>query len=347
MVSRRGGPRRIVAKATGRVQGVGYRSFCADEAIRLHVEGYARNLADGVTVEVVGEADEPTLRRFVEKLREGFDLVQGNRFQGGIMPGAMPWSHRWVGNPALSSIARLFFRSPVGDIYCGLRGFSKVAYEGMGLRCTGMEFATEMVIKSTLLGLRIAEVPTVLHKDGRSRPPHLRTWRDGWRTLRFMLLFSPLWLFLLPGSAMMAVGLAAGIRLLQGPLWVGRVAFDIHSLLVASFLLLLGYQVIVFGIFAKIFAITEGLHPPHRTLDRLFPHVTMEVGIAVAISLIGAGLGILGIALAGWYRTGFSRLDASVTMRQVIPATTLAMLGAQTLFASFFISILGLRRKRG
>jgi hypothetical protein len=297
----------------------------------------------------MGDADDSydfsAIQPFVEKLREGFDLVQGNRFQGGIMPGAMPWMHRWFGNPALSALARLFFGCPVGDIYCGLRGFSKSAFESMSLRCKGMEFATEMVIKSTLLGLKITEVPTVLHKDGRSRPPHLRTWRDGWRTLRFMLLFSPLWLFLLPGLTLMGVGLVAGIRLLQGPWWVGHVAFDVHSLLIASFLMLLGYQVIVFGIFAKIFAITEGLHPPHRTLDKLFPHITMETGIAAGMFLIGAGLVVLGVAIHGWYRAGFGALDTSVTMRQVIPATTLAMLGAQTLFASFFISILGLRRQ--
>jgi len=317
-------------------------------------KGYGNALTAGITAAggrygIMGDADDSydfsAIQPFVEKLREGFDLVQGNRFQGGIMPGAMPWIHRWFGNPALSAIARLFFGCQIGDIYCGLRGFSKAAYESMGLRCKGMEFATEMVIKSTLLGLRIAEVPTVLHKDGRSRPPHLRTWRDGWRTLRFMLLFSPLWLFLLPGLIMMGLGFVVGIRLLQGPVWVGHVAFDIHSLLIASLVLLLGYQVIVFGLFAKIFAITEGLHPPHRTLDKLFPHITIETGIAAGMSLIGAGLAYLGVAIYGWYRSGFGSLEVSVTMRQVIPATTLAMLGAQTLFASFFISILGLRRQ--
>ncbi len=196
----------------------------------------------------MGDSDDSydfaSIYPFVEKLRAGYDLVMGNRFQGGILPGAMPWKHRWLGNPVLTGIGRLFFHCPAGDFHCGLRAFSKEGYQRMELQTTGMEFASEMVIKSTLKGLAIAEVPTVLHKDGRSRPPHLRSWRDGWRHLRFMLLFSPRWMFMWPGAACLAVGLLASVLLMRAPISLAGVGFDIHSLLIAGFLALIGYQLL-------------------------------------------------------------------------------------------------------
>lgn len=208
-----------------------------------------------------------------------------------------------------------------------------------------MEFASEMVIKSTLLGLRVTEVPTVLHKDGRSHPPHLRSWRDGWRHLRFMLLFSPRWLFLIPGTGLFGIGLLTALWLLGGPRRIGSLVLDIHTLLVAGFVCLLGYQLIVFAIFTKIFATTQGLHPPQPMLERLYRHVTLEVGLLVGLGLSVAGLVCLVGAVWGWRVTGFGELDPRITMRQVIPAVVLLTLGVQTVFASFFLSILGLRRK--
>ncbi len=215
----------------------------------------------------MGDADDSydflDIPRFLDQLRADHDLVMGNRFKGGNMPGAMPWKYRWIGNPVLTMIGRLFFRCPAGDFHCGLRGFSKSAYEQMGLCTSGMEFASEMVIKSTLMGLKITEIPTVLHPDGRTRAPHLRSWRDGWRHLRFMLLFSPRWLFLIPGAFLFVLGAIVFGWLLGGPRHIGSISFDIHTMHVAGFASLLGYQLIVFAIFTKIFSVTEGLHPPN------------------------------------------------------------------------------------
>src|SRR6202011_5117059 len=220
-------------------------------------KGYGSALIGGINAArgrfvIMGDADDSydftAIAPLIDKLREGFDLVVGNRFRGGIEAGAMPWSHRWVGNPVLTFISRVFFHTPVGDAHCGLRGFRKDAYERMRLRATGMEFASEMVIKASLKGMRIAEVPVALKPDGRSRPPHLRTWRDGWRHLRFMLLFSPRWLFLYPGLALLTGGFVLSALLVAGPLRVGGVRLDIHTLLVAGFLSLLGYQLVLFAV---------------------------------------------------------------------------------------------------
>jgi hypothetical protein len=296
----------------------------------------------------MGDADDSydftAIAPLISKLREGYDLVLGNRFLGGIESGAMPWSHRWVGNPVLTLISRVFFHTPVGDAHCGLRGFRKDAYERMRLRATGMEFASEMVIKAALKGMRIGEVPVTLRPDGRSRPPHLRTWRDGWRHLRFMLLFSPRWLFLYPGLALFAVGIVLSAILLGGPLRVGGVRLDIHTLLVAGFLALLGYQLVLFAVFTKIFAIRSGFHPPHPQLETVFRYITLEVGLAVGTLMALVGLIALVLAVASWSAAGFGNLDPSLTMREVIPAVVLLALGTQTVFASFFISILSIDR---
>jgi hypothetical protein len=323
--------------------------------VPVAAKGYGSALQGGIAAArgryiIMGDSDDSynfaAIRPFVEKLREGNDLVMGNRFRGGIMPGAMPWKHRWIGNPVLSWVGRLFFGCPVGDFHCGLRGFSKAAYERMQLQTTGMEFASEMVIKSTLMRMKIAEVPTVLHKDGRSRPPHLRSWRDGWRHLRFMLLFSPRWLFLIPGIGLFALGLLASVWLLGGPRRLGPVAFDISTLLVSSFTCLLGYQLIVFAVFTKIFAITEGLHPPHTNLQKpLLRGLNLEIGVIAGLVLLVTGFSLLGYAVWNWRARGFGELEPRVTMRQAIPAVVLMVLGVQTVFASFFLGILTLRRK--
>ncbi|HEV2029393.1 MAG TPA: glycosyltransferase family 2 protein [Candidatus Dormibacteraeota bacterium] len=314
-------------------------------------KGYGSALIGGINAArgrfvIMGDADDSydftAIAPLIDKLREGYDLVVGNRFRGGIASGAMPWSHRWVGNPVLTFISRVFFHTPVGDAHCGLRGFRKDAYDRMTLRATGMEFASEMVIKASLKGMRIAEVPVTLRPDGRSRPPHLRTWRDGWRHLRFMLLFSPRWLFLYPGLVLFAAGMLISVALLPGRLRVAGLNLDIHTLLVAGFLALLGYQLVLFAIFTKIFAIRAGFHPPYPPLERLSRYVTLEVGLAAGAVMALVGVVALIVAVASWSAVGFGSLNPSLTMREVIPAVVLLALGTQTIFASFFISILSI-----
>lgn len=322
--------------------------------VHVKARGYGNALMGGIAAAsgkyiVMGDADDSYnfghVLRFLGPLRQGADLVMGNRFRGGIQKAAMPPLHRYFGNPALTWLGRLFFRSPVGDFYCGLRGFRKDAYERLGLRTTGMEFATEMIVKATLLKLQIAEVPTTLSPDGRSRPPHLRTWRDGWRTLRFFLLYSPRWLFLYPGLAFMMIGVLLGLWLLPSPRAMGGVTLDVHTMLYSAAFVLLGFQAITFAVFTKFFAVSEGLLPPDPTLDKLFQYITLEVGLAIGALLATAGLAISLYAVGAWENKHFGALDYSHTMRLVIPAALFLTLGAQTIFASFFMSVLGLRRR--
>jgi glycosyltransferase involved in cell wall biosynthesis len=322
--------------------------------VNIRAKGYGNALMGGIAAArgkyvVMGDADDSYdfghIPRFVERLRAGADLVMGNRFQGGIEPGAMPFLHKYLGNPVLSQVGKLLFKSPVGDFHCGLRGFTKVAFDRMGLQTTGMEFASEIVVKSSLLGLSIAEVPTTLSPDGRSRRPHLRTWRDGWRHLRFLLLFSPRWLFLYPGIALMFIGAVLGLWLLPAPRVVGSVTFDVHTLLYAAAFVLLGFQAIAFACFTKIFAISEGLLPPDPQLDKMFRYVTLELGLVVGGALSTLGLAISTYALRMWGVRHFGPLDISHMLRLVIPAVLCLILGVQTIFSSFFLSILGLRHR--
>lgn len=322
--------------------------------VSVEEQGYGSALRGGIeaargTYVVMGDSDDSydfsAIEPFVAKLRLGFDLVMGNRFLGGIEPGAMPWKHRWVGNPILSAIGRLFFHSPAGDFHCGLRGFSKDCYERLNLQTTGMEFASEMVVRASLMDMKIAEVPIRLHKDGRSRPPHLRSWRDGWRHLRFMLLYSPRWLFLIPGTALFAVSVLVAVWLLPGARRVGSAVLDIHTLLVATFLAIAGYQIVAFALFTKMFAITEGFHASHTHLTRVPRFVSLETGVIAGLLLVAVGLAWLATAVLGWHSAGYGELDPRVTMRQVIPAGALLTFGVQTIFTSFFLSIMGLKRK--
>lgn len=283
--------------------------------------------------------------KFLTELRKGYDLVMGNRFRGGIQKGAMPPLHKYFGNPVLTFIGRLFFRAPFGDFYCGLRGFRKDAIERMDLRSTGMEYAYEMIVKATMLNMKMTEVPTPLWPDGRSRPPHLRSWRDGWRTLRFMLLYSPRWLFLYPGLVLIALGTVVGGLLIPGPLTIGPVKFDAHTLLFAAADVMVGYQAVTFAVFSKTFAITAGLMPPDPRLDRLFRVITLETGLAIAAVLLALGFGGTLFALTIWGGTGFGPLDYAKVMRVTIPAVLALVLGFQTLMNSFFVSLLGLGRK--
>lgn len=319
--------------------------------------GYGSALMGGIEAArgrfiIMGDADDSydfrEIPKFVDQLRRGTDLVQGCRLPSGgghILPGAMPRLHRWWGNPMFSLLARSWFGAPVHDIYCGLRGFSKELYERLDQRCTGMEFATEMIIKASLHHARIGEVPITLHPDGRrSHPPHLRTFRDGWRTLRFFLMFSPRWLFLLPGLALILAGVV-GYAVAMPGLTIGRATFDAHTLLFATLSIICGYQAVLFALFTKSFAIGEGLLPLDPRMEKLYRQVPLERGLLIGIGGVVAGLALLGAATLHWRAVSFGRLDYGQTMRWVIPGVMLTVLGVQTIFSSFFISILGLKRR--
>ncbi len=317
--------------------------------------GYGAALMGGIVGSrgryvVMGDADDSydfsSLMPFLEALRAGSDLVMGDRFRGGIAPGAMPKLHRYLGNPVLTWIGRLFFRSPVRDFHCGLRAFRRDAVLALDLRTSGMEFASEMVVKATLRGQRIAEVPTTLRPDGRSRPPHLRSWRDGWRHLRFLLLYSPRWLFLYPGLLLMLLGLAVVIWLLPGPQRIGDVGFDIHTFIYGVAAVLLGTQAVAFAFFTKVFAISEGLLPPDPRLDRVIGALSLEGGLLVGIGVAALGLAGSAYAFGLWEATAFGPIDVtSRTLRIVVLSAAALALGTQIVLSSFFMSILGLRRR--
>jgi glycosyltransferase involved in cell wall biosynthesis len=323
--------------------------------VPVKARGYGSALRGGIEAAagkwiIMGDADDSydfsSITGFVQKLREGFDLVMGCRMPRGggtVMPGAMPWKNRWLGNPVLSFIGRLFFKCPAQDFHCGLRGFSKAAYEKMELQTTGMEFASEMVIKSTFKSLRITEVPITLHKDGRSRPPHLKPWRDGWRHLRFMLVYSPQWLFLTPGLVLTALGILAAVPLsLASFRWGGRV-LDVGTLMVACMAVIIGLQLVAFAFFTKVFAIAEGLLPEDVKFTRIFGFFTLEKGIVAGLVVLFAGLNLLVRAVVFWQQADFGVLPYADNLRRLIPASSLVVAGIQTIFSSFFMSVLGLK----
>lgn len=320
-------------------------------------KGYGNALRTGMEAAhgrflIMGDSDRSydfaAIKPFVEKLRAGADLVMGCRMPRGggkIIPGAMPWKHRWIGNPALTFIGRLLFRCPAHDFHCGLRALSKEAFLKLDLRTTGMEFASEMVIKASLRGLRIEEVPITLHKDGRSRPPHLRSWRDGWRHLRFMLLFSPRWLLLYPGLLMLLAGGVFFARLMIGPIAVKGVNFDLNTLEIASLLVQFGYQMVLLAGFVRIFAYTRGFLPPNHILSRAFSFFTLEKGLLSGLAILLAGLGLISLTLLDWATVGFGNLDPLANTRPVIAGRTLVSLGLQTLIFSLVFSYLGIDEK--
>jgi glycosyltransferase involved in cell wall biosynthesis len=335
----------------------GSQQIAADlgaRVIPIPVRGYGAALYGAVIAAqgrycIMGDSDDSydfaNLDVFVQKLREGYDLVMGNRFKGGIRPGAMPWKNRYIGNPVLSSIGRILFETPAKDFHCGIRGFSKDAFLRMDLRTTGMEFASEMVIKSEIMEMRVTEVPTILSPDGRSRPPHLLPYRDGWRHLRFMLLFSPRSIFLYPGALLILLGLVGCVWLLPGPRVVHGIAFDVHTLLYAFVFVLLGFQLVAFWVFAKVFAISEGLLREDPRLNRAFRYITLETGLVTGALLVA--LGIFGsiFAVSGWAVKSFGAMDYEHISRIVMPSVFSLTLGVQIVCSSFFLSILGLRRK--
>ncbi len=325
--------------------------------VPVPVPGYGAALQGGIRAArgrfiIMGDADDSydflELEKFVTRLRAGAELVMGCRLPRGggtVLPGAMPGLHRWWGNPMFSAMVRAMYGATIHDVYCGMRGFSRDLYERLAPRCTGMEFATEMVMKAGLFKARVEEVPITLHPDGRQRhAPHLRTFRDGWRTLRLFMLFSPKWLFLVPGLLMMLLGAVAwGLALPNVNL--GGVVLDAHTLLFGTLFIVVGYQSIMFGIFAKMFAISEGLLPAEPWLVRLLKLIPLERCLLLALAGLVTGAVLLLQAVAHWRAAGFGALDYSRTMRWVIPGFTLAVLGFQTLLSSFFISVLGLKHR--
>lgn len=313
--------------------------------VNVPAKGYGSALKGGIDAAkgkyiIMGDADDSydfsNLNPFVRKLRNGYDLVMGNRFKGGIESGAMPFLHRYLGNPVLTGIGKLLFNSPCNDFHCGLRGFRKDAISSLELQTTGMEFASEMVVKATLHRMQITEVPTTLSPDGRSRPPHLNTWRDGWRHLRFLLMYSPRWLFFYPGIFLILAGLLATLSLLPSP--------KVHSLLYSSTAMTIGFQIVLFALFTKVFGISEGLLPEDRRLNRLFKYLNLETGLISGCILLVMGAAASIYAFGIWGQNDFGSLNPTETMPIVIPGVTCLALGIQTIFSSFFLSILGLKR---
>ncbi len=322
----------------------------------VHVaeRGYGSALMGGIQAArgewvIMGDADDSydfaALSPFVDALEAGYEIVMGNRFQGGIRPRAMPPLHRYLGNPVLSWLGRLFFNNKVGDFHCGLRGFRREAIMSLNLQTTGMEFASEMVVKASLKGLKITEVPTVLYPDGRNRPPHLRTWSDGWRHLRFLLLYSPRWLFYYPGIALMVLGLTLSAWLLPQPRKIGSLTLDINTLMYAALLSILGLQAVLFSLLTRVFAISVGLLPEDTDLQTLLKWGSLEKGIMISFSMIVLGLMSSIGALAYWSANLFGAIDPTFSMRLVIPGTILFAMGFQILLSSFFLSILQTKRK--
>ncbi len=320
--------------------------------VHVAARGYGAALAGGIAAArgryiIMGDADDSydfaRLDGFVAKLREGYPLVMGNRFRGGIRKGAMPFLHRYLGNPVLSFFGRLLFRARVGDFHCGLRGFDREAVQALRLSTTGMEFASELIVKAALAGWRIAEVPTTLSPDGRGRLPHLRTWRDGWRHLRFLLLFSPRWLFLYPGLALLALGIALMSALYFAPLHFLGVGLDIHSMLYASAAALLGLQLCLFGLFARVAAQSAGLLPRQPALEKLLAGLTLERGLLAGLCMALVGVLWSAVAVWQWRAAGFGALDPRVVMRDTIPATALMVGGMEFVLASFLLSVLRMR----
>jgi glycosyltransferase involved in cell wall biosynthesis len=318
-------------------------------------KGYGSALRGGIQAAsgrwiLMGDADDSydfsEADRFVKKFQEGFELVMGCRLPvggGTISPGAMPWKNRWLGNPVLSFVGRLFFKCPAHDFHCGLRGFTRAAFAKMDLQTTGMEFASEMVIKSTFKRLNITEVPVTLRPDGRSRPPHLKPWRDGWRHLRFMLLFSPRWLFLAPGILLSALGVVVAAALSLNDIRIGGIAFDVGTLAVACMTVIIGFQLVTFAFFTKVFAIAEGLLPDDPKFSRAFKFFNLEKGIGFGLLVLLAGAALLARALWIWRQADYGDLQPAENLRRLVPAVTLIVLGVQAVFSSFFMSALGLK----
>jgi hypothetical protein len=336
----------------------GSRQLAADAGARVvpvTERGYGSALMGGILAArgeyvIMGDADDSydftNLMPFVEELRKGADLVMGNRFKGGIAPGAMPPLHRYLGTPVLSFIGRLFFRSNIGDFNCGLRGFRRDSAIALGLQATGMEFASEMIVKAALAHQKISEVPTTLAKDGRSRPPHLNTWRDGWRHLRFLLLFSPRWLFFIPGLVLLIVGLGLGAAVALGPVTIGGVSLDVDTLVACGACVDIGFQAVLFWLFTQVYAGSEGFLPTEPKVQRLLGKLSLERGLLTGAAVGLAGLVGLIFSLTYWQGQSFGHLNYEHALRLMVPSVTALVLSCQLILGTFFLSILGIKQTR-
>ncbi|HVX44302.1 MAG TPA: glycosyltransferase family 2 protein [Mycobacteriales bacterium] len=322
--------------------------------VHAPIKGYGGALIAGISAArgryvIMGDADDSydftALDPFLHRLRDGDALVMGNRFRGGIAPGAMPALHRYLGNPVLSTIGRVLFGGPVKDFHCGLRGFSRKHILDLHLQSTGMEFASEMVVKAILADLPVSEVPTTLSPDGRSRPPHLRSWRDGWRHLRFLMLYSPLWLFLIPGLVLMGLGILGTIATSTSPFTLGHINLDVNTLVGSTAAIIVGFQAVLFAVFTKVYAVTEQWLPTGRKIKRLMQVFSLERGLAAGGIILTAGIVGLAFAFARWHANSFGDLDARGELRLVAPSAAALVMGAQTILASLFISILCIRHR--
>jgi glycosyltransferase involved in cell wall biosynthesis len=326
--------------------------------VPVEQRGYGSALMGGIEAArgryiIMGDADDSydfaEIPAFLDKLRQGHDVVQGCRLPSGggrILPGAMPLLHRWWGNPMFSFLARRWFSAPIHDVYCGLRGFTKLHYRRLNQQCTGMEFATEMIIKSSLYQANICEVPITLHPDGRkAHAPHLKTFRDGWRTLRFFLMYCPRWLFLVPGTLLIVAGLLAYALAMPAVQWNG-ITFDVHTLLYGSLAILCGYQSVLFALFTTTFGVNEGLRPPPPGYFGFFKIMNLERGLICGLAATLAGAALLVVAFNMWRITGYGHMDYPKTLRWVVPGTTLLALGFQSILSSFFVSILGMQKRQ-
>ncbi|HTI68845.1 MAG TPA: glycosyltransferase family 2 protein [Candidatus Limnocylindria bacterium] len=321
----------------------------------VKAKGYGNALRYGILAAagkwiIMGDSDDSydfsNIKGFIEKLRTGDELVMGCRLPNGggtISPGAMPWKNRWIGNPSLSFLGRLFFKTPIHDFHCGMRGFSAEGYRKMDLQTTGMEFASEMVMKATIKGLRVSEVPITLYKDGRSRPPHLKPWRDGWRHLRFMLIYSPKWLFLYPGVALFLVGVFGMLLTGFKQVTIGNAHLDVGVLAVACMCVVLGIQFASLGVFTKVFAVSEGLLNADHDFTAAYRRFSVEKGVVAGVLAVLLGLGLLVASVLVWKGAGFGPLDYGANMRRLLPATTLVIMGLQIISSSFFLGVLGLK----
>jgi hypothetical protein len=317
--------------------------------VPVYRKGYGAALQGGISAArgqyvIMGDADDSydfsKLDGFLERLRAGDDVVMGNRFRGGIMPGAMPWHHRYVGNPVLTGVLNLFYRSGIRDAHCGLRGFRKDAFDRMELTTTGMEFASEMVVRASLLKLKMTEIPTVLHPDGRDRPPHLRSFRDGWRHLRFLMLFCPMWMFLVPSGVMLGIGLSLMAWLTPGMQFIGSVGFDIHTMLLGALLAILGYQVLWMGLFAKTLGYRTGALPKDALAQSIVERLGLERGLVVSGFIFAAGFALHLYLVFEWYQTSLGALNVAHTMREAILGLTVMIVGAQSVFGTLFLRMI-------
>lgn len=345
----------IVADNGSTDQSVSIAQTAGAEIVTVQDKGYGAALMGGISHSkgefiIFGDADESydflKLEDFLKELKAGADMVIGSRFQGTIEPNSMPFLHRYLGTPVLTLIHRILFGSHLTDSQSGLRGIKRTVVEQLDLRTRGMEFASEMLVKATLLNLQVKEVPIHFRKDKRNRPPHLRTWRDGWRHLRFLLLYSPRWLFVYPGATLIIFGILLLLWLLPGPRHItNSVGLDVHTMLAAGTFVILGYQIVLFGIFARVFAEIEQLIPRKTSFMKMFDVLTLERGIL--LGLLGVVLGVipLAVAIKNWIDSDFGPQDYTAGMRLLIPAATSIILGVQTVFGSFLLSILGLNRK--